>query len=81
MPISHPDHSLGPGLGPPSSDTDTDTDTDTDNNIIEKDGCNHHDRDGRAGGGNHTDVIVKGQVPWTPKPKQVILVGVGYDLI
>lgn len=73
LPISHPDHSLGPGLGLPSSDTDTDTD----NDHHDKDDCNHHkhhhDKDDRAGGDNHTDVISKGQVPWTPKPKQVLL--------
>ncbi|CAM9282771.1 unnamed protein product, partial [Laminaria digitata] len=55
LPISHPDHSLGAGLGAQSDNDAVDRETDEDTTVA-------------------TDAGVDGELPWTPKPKEVVLV-------
>lgn len=53
LPISHPDHSLGAGLGPQSDTEPLEKDSDEDTTIV-------------------SGADVEGELPWAPKPKQVL---------
>eukprot|EP00904_Undaria_pinnatifida_P003680 jgi/Undpi1/13312/HiC_scaffold_8.g02973.m1 len=55
LPISHPDHSLGAGLGTQSDNDAVERETDEDTTVA-------------------TDSGIEGELPWTPKPKEVVLV-------